>query len=349
MPDVRTLIDTALKRNRREAIDVSTRMGRSRLAELLKRAEGDLVRRLHQAEGLKGPGKGSFTAEQLKTTIAQVRDVTNTLARGIGTLAVGQARTAADRSAGNLIDYLSQADRAFRGMGVQPMALREAAILNSAVSGAESSVLRRLASSGEPTGTLAEPHPAKQGILQRYGVGVIEHFERSLSTGLVSRKPWAEVRDDLIGGSPFLQQAPAYWAERIIRCETHSAFSRAAWEGMREADTQLGDMAKILCAIIDERTGSDSLSLHGQIRRVDEPFVWNSESGVQMYMHPPNRPNDRETVTPHRISWPIPPELKPLDWSIVVARWREEKRKGSPPKRATVSTIPMDRFGRDRA
>lgn len=337
------LLREVVARNRREAIDLSTRAGRGHLRELLARAEQDLVARIHRAEGLRGPGKDSFTAAQLRTTLAQVRDVTHVATRRMRTLLVGQAGTAADAAAGQLVDYLGRADRAFRGLGRQPLQLREAAVLDAAREGAQSSLLRRLASSGEPVaGAEGEPHRAKRGILERYGVETVGRFEEVLQRGLVTRKPWADVRAELVESSPFLQQAPAFWAERICRSEVISSFNRAGWEGMKEANKQLGDMVKVLSETFDERTAADSYAVHGQIRRNEEPF----DSWYGQMMHPPARPNDRAIVTPHRMSWPIPEYLKPRSDGDVLARWHYEGRKGTPPPRPKLTTVPYSSFGR---
>lgn len=331
-----------LRQNRADAIDLSSRVGKVRLTRILEKADADLSRRLAATARVKGgAGKASFTAEDLRVTLMHVRDVTRTVKRGLTSTLLETGSEAADRATGHLIDYMGKADEAFRGVGSRPLALKEAAILEQAVSGTETTILRRLASSGEP-GTGTEPHPAKLGILERYGVETVGKFEDVLQLGLVARKPWSEVRSDLVDSSPFLQGAPQYWAERIVRTETMGIYNRAGWEGMRAANEQLEDMARIVAAVFDDRTGWDSYQYHGQIRRTEEPF--HSQMGA--YMYPPNRPNDRETVVPHRIAWPIPPQLAWRTPEEVAARFRMEGRKGSPPPRPLMTTIPLDRFGK---
>ena len=78
-------------------------------------------------------------------------------------------------------------------------------------------------------------------------------------------------------------------AERIVRTEQSFAMHRRQIEDARALDLGL---RKQLVAVRDDRTGEDSLRVDGQIREIDEPFF----DGVRHYMHPPNRPNDRETV-----------------------------------------------------
>lgn len=82
---------------------------------------------------------------------------------------------------------------------------------------------------------------------------------------------------------------------------------------------------------------SDSLDVHGQVRRTSEPF----DTWFGSVMAPPDRPNDRASVIPHRLSWPFPDYLKPFSRSRVLQRWRQEGRKGSPPSRPKVSTVKL--------
>lgn len=330
----------ALVHNRQEAIQLVQAVGLRKTRELLEDATRDLQKRI-DAKVRAGADEG-FSLAQMRTTLAQIKLVTRDLTYGLKDTILDTGAQAADHAAGHTLEYLGRAEKAFTGVAAQPLALKEASMLSSAKMGVQASILRRLASSGEPVeGADDEPHPAKLGILQRYGVETVGHFEKTLRRGLLARKSWREMRQDLIAQSPFLQQAPASWATRIVRTEVMGAYGRAGWEAIREADDQLGDMTKILSATFDERTGSDSFAVHGQIRLPEEAF----ESWYGFYQHPPNRPNDREVVVPHRISWPIPPYLAWKDASQIAARWRLEGRKGRPPERPEMTTVALDRFG----
>lgn len=328
-----------LKRNQQEADDLAHRIGPERLRAMLKRADEELKRRLHRAVGINGPGRDSFTAHQIGVALMQVRRVTTQLGLGVRGLVVSQGGRAAEKSAESLLRYLSAAEKKFGGIA-QPLNLREAGILDAAREGTNASVLRRLATSGDPGA--APLHRAKGGVLARYGTKVVGFFEEELQQGFVQKKPWADVRAALVERSPFLQEAPAFWAERIVRTETMAAQNRAGLEGIKAAQEQVGGMVKILSAVFDDRTGADSIAVHGQIRRVEEPFdTWYGK-----FEHPPDRPNDRGTVVPHRISWPIPPFLAWRDYSEVSARWKAEGRKGVPPERPLMTTVPRSQFGR---
>ena len=319
---------------------IAEKVGGTRIRAQLRDAEGDLLARLR---ALDPRMKGTFTEQQMRATLRQVRHVLGGLRPGMQRAIVDTGVEAADSASGGVVRYLETIDRKFRGVGVQPLALDEASMLDTARSGAKSSILRRIATSGEKVpGADDIEHMGKLGVLDRYGVNVIDHFEGVLRTGLLARKPWEDVKADLIAKSPFLQGAPASWAERIVRNESMAAYNASGLESMQEADEQLGDLVKILSATFDDRTSSDSYVAHGQIRRPEEPF----DTWYGPMQHPPARPNDREIVVPHRVSWPLPPYLKPRDRSEAVARWVKEKKKGAPPPSPADTTVPRALFGR---
>lgn len=329
--------------NRANAMDLSTNVGRRRMREVLVRAQRDLNKRLGQAEGVGGPGKESFTATQIRATLAQVTDVLKSSTKDMRKVILEQGKDASGQATSHLVDYLQAADKSFRGIGENPIAIKEAGMLDRVNSGVESSILNRLSSTGEPIeGADAKPHKAKMGILQRYGVETIGHFEEILQRGVLTKKPWAEMRDEIVQASPFLQGMPAHWAERIVRTETMNAYNRANFEAVNAADEELGDMVKVLSATFDDRTGWDSYQVHGQIRRPTEAFAWADG----LYQHPPNRPNDREVVIAHRISWPIPDYLRWRSDGEVMARYRMQRKTGNPGPRPIMTTVALERFGK---
>lgn len=592
-----------LKRDRDAAQRLVQGVGQQKTQALLRRAQQQLQQRLKTAAGLSGPGKESFTFHQLRATLAQVKAVTAHLQVGMQGVVLEQGQKAADQAAALATRYLKIAEQHFTG-STERLNLDSARMMDRAVAGTESSILSRL---------LHGPDQKKgHGILARYGQNVVDHFEDHLQQRLIQRTPWAEVRQQLTDSSPFLQQAPAHWAERIVRTEcligstpvsgavvtaahrrwyegpvveivteggrqftttpNHPMLTRRAWLGagqlqpgdylvcddgqqthrapgyehvtaspatigevydsltavavaerrrttrpdfhgdcsdgyvdtlcsdrplvvgcfaaiyqplaekiftpsdfaragfclacgrllsaqkshcfcvgsnahtlrtqvsvdciaaeteffrnlldahaalvaadypardldlpgvsmqrqvfeprlascsfdrvlsvrvnlfsghvfnlstpygyfniagavtgntmhaegraanqaIGEANQQLGDMCKILSSTFDSRTGSDSYAVHGEIRRPSEEF----QSWFGSFSHPPDRPNDRGIVVPHRISWPIPAELKPKGMGAVASRWSAEGRKGSPPPSPLMTTIPLEQFGK---
>lgn len=326
-----------LVENRRAALSFVNAAGSKKLNTVMGAAELELTQRLASIQST----TATFTRSQLESALVQLRQVIGGVQGGMKETLLDGAGSAANLGARGTIDYLSRIERQFKGIGTQGMALDEALMFERAHVGARASILRRLASSGQDApGAPAKPHEAKPGILQRYSINVIGKFEQTMQVGLLARSSWSDMRAKITGESPFLQGAPRHWADRIVRTEMMGAYNRAGWEANREADDQLGDMVKILSATFDDRTGSDSFAVHGQVRRTDQAF----QSWYGLYQHPPNRPNDREIVVPHRMSWPLPKYLEPRADAEIKERWALEKRKGSPPARPLMTTVPLN-FG----
>lgn len=334
-----------LRRNRELAAKYATAASTTHLSKLLKKAEADLTKRLNTAIHV-GAGD-DFQAIHARAIIEQLRNVLVPLEKGLGELILSTSAGMAEIAAKGTIDYVRAAEEKFHGIAAaSSLRLREAMILDNAINKTQSSQLRRLMTSGEPESELHTPHKGKFGILQRYGENVVTKFEERLAQKYLARKPWDEVREELVSESPFLQMLggteATRWAERIVRTESAYAQNKANFIATKEMDESLGDMVKILSASFDNRTSADSYAVHGQIRRMNEMF----ESWYGAYMHPPNRPNDREVVIPHRLSWPIPAELAYKSDAEILARWIYEGRKGTPPNRPKMTTISLDLFGK---
>lgn len=297
---------------------------------MLEKAERDLQRRLRHAERLQGDGDETFTMAQLRVTLIQVEAVLKEVKAGMKSLLLDVQPDVSAAATTGAVEYLRASEKRFKGVG-ERLPLNEAMMLDRASRGSKSSLLHRLEGDSK----------AGPGILERYGDATIERFEQELQQRFVAKKSWGDTRARLVEASPFLQQAPGSWAERIVRTEVMGVHGAAAWEAGRDANQQLGDMVKILSATFDNRTAADSYAVHGQIRKLDQAFgSWNGP-----HMYPPQRPNDREVVVNHRISWPIPPELAWKSEGEIAGRWAKEKRSGAMPARPAMTTVPLDQFG----
>jgi Phage Mu protein F like protein len=327
-------IRDALAANRQQALDVASSTGRRALLRVLRQSGGALARRLHQAEGLRGKGAETFTEARMRASLAQVREVVRGLEDDLRDVLSDRAGEVAHKAGEGALGYLKAAEQAFRGVGSSPLALNEAMMLDAAAQGAKASLLRRLGTQGDP------------GVLARYGEATVGEFERVLQQGVAQGKSTAEVRGELIEASPFLQGAPASWAERIARTELHGASNRAAHETHKAAQRELGDVVRIVSATFDDRTSWDSYNVHGEVRRVSEPFEYVTYDGEhELFLTPPNRPNDREIVVAHRLSWPVPQQLRPKGTGEVHARAVRDGLKKFPGRPRVMSTIPASRFG----
>ena len=314
-----------LNRARRAALAYAKLGGKQGLLSLLTEAQTELEKRLAKSD----PGK--FTGAQQAAALAQIKALIPLVQKGLLSRVLKGGKNAASASAAAQLQYLQYLDERFKDVALPGAGLRTAAVYDRAVKGAESTILHRL---------LSDPKdPRRKGVLERYGDEVVQHFERRLQMRALTGASWADTRKSLVDGSEFLKGAPMHWAERIVRTETMSAHNRAAYDAQAEIGDQIGGgMVRILCATFDSRTSADSYAVHGQIRRMNEPF----QDWTHSYMTPPNRPNDREVVVPHLLGLPIPAELKPKSDASVASVWSAEGRKGSPPKRPLMSTVSQE-------
>lgn len=324
-----------LESNRAKVLDATSRLGGRKIARVLKQSQLILEQRIRTIN----PG-AEFTLAAQRQTLEQLKLMQRTLKVGVEQAVREQAHTAAEHSADAMLKYMVDAERAYTGISTLGPRLEDAIHLDIAVAGADSTVLRRVATDSGYRGS-----GAQMGVMDRYGVAVVSRFETTMQQALLTNQPWNETRQSLVEDSEWLQQAPLSWAERILRTETLSCYNRSGHECMKEAEDELGPTLRILCAIFDDRTSWDSYQVHGMVRKMEEPF----EDGMgRLYMVPPNRPNDRECVVPHLRDWELPPELMPRSDDEVQAAWVRETRSkkhpggrpGGPPPRPLMSTVP---------
>jgi hypothetical protein len=284
------------------------------------------------------PGtRGEFTQVVKRQTLAQLEQVMRGLTADVAKTTREQAQNAAAVGFASTKKFLVAGEAKFNGVATA-LRLREALQFDPIAKGVDASVLRRI--SADP-GYRGEK--AQAGVLERYGTQCIGQFEEMLGQAMNSGEDWATVRANLTGESTWLQKSPLFWAERIVRNEFSSSLERASLETGKQADQILGGGGcKILVCPFDDRTSWDSYQLHGQIRRLDEEFV---DGMGRKFMAPPNRPNDRGALVNWRTDWPIPAEMKPVSDEMVMSAWVRERRKGSPPPRPKMSTIPAKEFG----
>lgn len=174
--------------------------------------------------------------------------------------------------------------------------------------------------------------------VNRYSQAMVDRFERVIRAGVLTRmsnhqlisKIVATGRAGRVTAGGLAKDEPAwfpeptgymkqrYWAERIVRTETAYAYNRASSETITALGGEFGDMGKKILATFDNRTALDSIGVHGQIRRLGEPFI----DGVgRVYQYPPARPNDRETVIPWRSAWPeLPSTAEPSPEAVDQAK-----------------------------
>lgn len=138
-----------------------------------------------------------------------------------------------------------------------------------------------------------------------YGPPVVAKIRLELAKGLIQGK----TVDDMVtavAGTGGIFDGQRWRAERIVRTELSYAHGLTQYRTLQELSRSGGPTHKKLIETFDDRTGEDSKILHGQIRRVDEPFHYDpppGEKGYDDFLMPPGRPNDRAVVIPWRLDW----------------------------------------------
>jgi hypothetical protein len=304
-----------LARNRAAARRFVNVVGPKHAERVLTRAQGVLTSRIEAAQAAMGDAAPeSFTVVQAAGTRAAIQDAVAQVQLDLASSWNLYARGAAWFAARNATQWMN-------AMEVGTLALDEAALFDMAYRGAESTLLRMRASQGDG------------GVLQRYGFGAIGEFEQVLQTAVLTNMNYDEAVDLLTERSPFLEGKPRYWAERIVRTEMLGALNAGQAAVQNEMQEEFGDLVKVLVATFDDRTSWDSYYVHGQVRRLDEPFECRNHLGLPVfYMNPPGRPNDRETIVSWRLSWgPLPAELRALPGGMCIQRWMQKGSKKRPP------------------
>jgi hypothetical protein len=266
----------------------------ARVDERLRKRQRALVRRAltAQEDDLRRTSLGAWGTATRQRVLVMLghgaRGVTSALTADLG---VG-LHTVVGTSARHASRWLSTLDKAYLGV-VTPQAWSTAAWAATTARDVVESRLRTFHSS-----------------FSRYGGAVVSQIETVLGT-LPMGASWSDVRERIAKAARETVEDRMWMVDRIVRTETSHAYNAATQRAL-EAE---GNTHKKLVAIFDKRTAADSYLLNGQIRPVEEPF-FDGYHG-RHYMHPPNRPNDREIMVGWRAAW----------GSDAKARGRKAKRK----------------------
>lgn len=277
--------------------------GKGNVLSILQEADRELAKRLERIAKGTGGLQGRYTEAHAQVYQQQIRLVMDYVQQKMLGLTDDQAREAIRFGVKATVDLAQRLEQHFTGI-TQPLALQSQQMQDEIVRGTGASRIRQVQSSWE-----------------RYGDVVTKDFERVMRVGQLMGATQHEVISRLVeaGGRRGVtaqglhEQTPGsfpeptslvsrrYWAERIVRTETsHSlnAANLATMNGMRNTD--FPDMQKKILAHFDNRTAPDSVAVHGQVRPMDGYFM---DGAGRQYLHPPGRPNDRETVVPWRPHW----------------------------------------------
>jgi len=260
---------------------------------------------------LKALAPGRFTTQETRVKLMQVRAVVDLLGAELGQR-VGRelediGKVAARIGRDGLIDQIGAWADKFPG------------------------AVRRI-SPAEVAGDLLD-----EGLLEyyrvsreTYGMEAISKMRGELARGIMAGQTLTQTVEALSAAVDISDVR----AERIVRTEGSFAAHRRQIEDAKALDLGL---AKQLVTTFDDRTGEDSKFVDGQTRELDEPFTDNEG---RVYQHPPNRPNDRETVVfvPNTLNELGPPAVDATGEASAVPAGLS----GSPIAALTVPSLPPD-------
>jgi len=290
-----TAAERIVKLMRDRLTAASTEAARSRLLPVLQAAEVELAARLKRATG----SGLLYTAAVAAAYRVQVRAVIKELSKRLADVVTDLSVKASGESAHALVTQLRLAEAALGNTPRPALSIAQVARLTGAL-GRDTSLLQHFLDRGNASAV-------------SYGQQLITGFEDVIAKGLASGASTDAVSDNLLTKSP-QGLAGAWWrAERIARTEISYAYNVTAKEGTKEVATLFPDalsrwvehVSDETRQPLDDRVGDDSLRLHGQLRLPGQAFhdIVNKRDVYE----PPNRPNDRATLTVWRASWGEPP------------------------------------------
>lgn len=307
LADVRTILASTL--DDVEALATSPAAMQGILGDL-RAAERLLWVKLNKEASRPGAASATdrFTGASAEAYLQHCRVVTEYVTERIAGRTQAQAKAAIAQSLVTTATTLEGLEQRFTGI-TPSLRLREAAAMRATATGAQ--------------GMWARQFPTS---MDRYGSHMIGEFENIMRAGMLSGASIDDMVAALTGhGGPKgtvslkatvgpngvirTQEAEIpeglfvrhkYWAERLVRTELLRAYNVARQAGLEESAKDMPDLQRKILAVLDKRTAKDSLAVHGQIRGIRDNFV---DGAGRSYLHPPARPNDRETVIPWRPRW----------------------------------------------
>ena len=294
-----------LDEHRRRMIRLADRHGVANLKKLYDDAQAELERRLHEVARRYG---NSFTAHQHRVFLAQIRQGQSVIARRLAGALGDVSREAQVDSLRGLISDMTRLERKFTGAAVA-LPVEEASRFRGVIDGRRQSLLR-----------------AHEASMANYGAAVVASTEDALGLSLATGENASEAIDRVMDVT-----TGEWWqAERIVRTEVLGAFNATYYDGLAATAEEIPDIMMrwvehvddTTYTPLDDRVGDDSVALHGQVAPVGGVFTFpetmpgggpvNPKTLERMqrdypggWMFPPNRPNDRATLSAWRPHWGV--------------------------------------------
>lgn len=234
----------------------------------------ELIDRLNHTPG------GTFTAQHLRGTLAQVQGAIDAISGKLAGDMKEGAYTMALEGVGDLLKELAKFDKHFTG-AVTPINL------NAALAARETSNF------------LVTKYETN---LDAYGQGLMTQITNGLFSATIGETSYNEV----VGRIGEFFTAEEWKLHRIVRTELHNIYNTGKINGMKDlVEDELPDLMKTLMHPLDARTGPDSKYLASLALAipVDEAFSYRWGGRDREFMAPPDRPNDRAILVPYREAW----------------------------------------------
>lgn len=300
MAGVKTTYQDVVQAQRRMMKRLTEQRGVGRVKRLYDAAQLDLAGRLGRNLGR---GDDSFTAHQQRLAMVQIVDAQSDLAAQMAAELGDAARDTSVDTLRQLGEDLTRLQRAY-GDPRQVLPIEEAARFWGVIDGRKTSLLRQHAAS-----------------MSEYGADLVGTMEEQIGLGRATGQNTSQIIDRVLGVADM-----EWWkGERIVRTELSWAANATHSDGLGECKEALPDLKQRWlehCTDgsppipMDDRVGDDSIAMHGQVVEPGSFFVMPPESPMgkpvsrslvgKTWSFPPNRPNDRATLSPWRPDWGIP-------------------------------------------
>lgn len=222
----------------------------------------------------------TFTAQRIRGILLQVDGALGKMSRVLNDGMRDSAMEMGRFSAENLIEEIETWDDHFTG-AIQPVNLDAALVAT------------------ETSNFLFNRH---QASLEAYSKALRQDFAIELTEAALIGKTTGEVVMEM--GRKF--KGEEWKLQRIARTELHHVYNVAKIENMKElTKNEIPDLKKTLFHPMDSRTAEDSRALNAEnpIIPIEEPFRFKWGDDERVFMAPPDRPNDRAILIPHRDDW----------------------------------------------
>lgn len=221
-----------------------------------------------------------FTAQQLRGTLIQIESAILTMEKDLNLgLRIGSERISVE-GINHLVKETEKFEEHFTGAVV-------------------SIPLNVIALSTEASNLLLNQ---KESSIRAYSEGVRAGIARTLTQSSIAQESISQAVSRV---SKFFL-AEEWRLLRITRTELHNVYNLSKLNGMSEIkEKHIPDLKKSLIHPIDDRTGEDSkiLAKVNPIVPINKPFKMTYKGKERVFMHPPDRPNDRAILVPVRDSW----------------------------------------------